>query len=332
LVRVLGGVVLMRTGGPDVDGQDALCDELLGVLPRVPDERDRRQNRMSIIRTKVVTDLQRGDVQASRAQAAEVLDVYPAGHEPASFVAMWKGMHEHLAGRFDAAEAANGELVTYVERDVNFANSWAAQLFRIRRDQGRTPELLPIIESAVAQTPGLIALRAVHAVALVDAGEPTQARQILDALAPDGFAAVPVDSVLSSALADLSEVCAVVGDATQAAALHARLVPFTGQLLVVSWGVACLGAADRHLGMLETVMGRLDDAHEHFARAVELERRAEGRSALARTQLWWGELLLPRGGEDAERGRALLRDAADLARTIGMTAVAARAEATLTEA
>jgi len=133
--------------------------------------------------------------------------------------------------------------------------------------------------------------------------------------------------VLSSSLADLTEVAARVGDEEAVRALHRRLEPFSGQLLVVSWGVACLGAADRHLAMLETRQGRFDEAEANLRSALALEEHAGGRPAAARTRLWWGELLVQRGeAEDLARAGEMLATAAREAGELGMAGVAARAE------
>ncbi len=245
-------------------------------------------------------------------------------------VAIWRSMHELFVGRFAEAEEANQQLGPYIGTDMNFRNSSAGLLFRLRREQGRLGEVLPVLAAAADRAGGLVALQTMHAVALIDVDELEPARQILDRLAPDGFAAVPSDSILSGCLADLSETTARVGDEDMAAALHDRLQPFSGQLLVVSWGVACLGAADRFLAMLEGVLGRRDEAEAHLAAALQFEERAGGRPAAARTRLAWGELLVRHGGPgDREATRAMLTRAAESADALGMTGVRDRAASLL---
>ena len=244
-----------------------------------------------------------------------------------SMLQIWNGMYALFDGRMAEAEQANDELLPFIGSDVNTANSWAAQLFRIRREQGRAGELVPLIDEAIERTPGLLALRSTRARGSGRRRPVRPARAELDELAADELAAVPSDSVLSSALADLTEVVARVGDDDAAGAVHRRLEPFGGQLLVVSWGVACLGAADRHLAMLETRLGRYDEAEAHLAAALTLEERAGGRPAAARTRLWWGDLLLQRSeGDDVSRARELLAAAAQEAEELGMAGVAARAD------
>jgi class 3 adenylate cyclase len=320
LAWTIGTTVLMHTAGSDVTAQRAMVHELQSLYPRIRDKRARLNAEATLLRMAVVLDMQEGEPLQSRESFAA------ADFLVTSMLSMWEGMHELFTGRLTDAERANEALAPFIERDVNTANSWAAQLFRIRREQGRAGQLSPVIADAIERTPGLVGLRAMYALALVDGGQLDAARSILDDLAPNGFAAIPSDSVLSSSLADLTEVAARVGDEAALLALHHRLEPFAGQLLVVSWGVACLGAADRHLAMLETRLGRYDAAEANLASALALEVHAGGRPAAARTRLWWAELLVQRGeAGDLARARDLLAAAVREADELGMAGVAARA-------
>jgi len=188
------------------------------------------------------------------------------------------------------AEAHNDDLAEFAN-EPNFANAWGAQLFALRREQGRVAELVPMIEGLVASAPGLVAMRALLAVAVLDCGHANQARTILLELAPDGFAAIPHDATWSSSLAYLTELTTALGETTAAAALRAQLLPFSGQLLVVAWVVSCLGAADRYIGMLDAVLGDRDAAAARFDAALALEERAGATALAARTREWRRRLL-----------------------------------------
>jgi hypothetical protein len=96
----------------------------------------------------------------------------------------------------------------------------------------------------------------------------------------------------------LSEVAASTSQASHATALHEFLTPFSGRLLAAPIGLACLGAADRYLGMLEAMLERWADARNHFELAVELEGRVGGRALLTRTRYWQARSLLAHGGSD----------------------------------
>ena len=190
---------------------------------------------------------------------------------------MWTGMFHLMAGRLDDAEQTIAVLGT--SRDLNFINSWAAQFFTLRREQGQTQELEAAIAAAADASPGLVALRTVHLMARTAAGDHAGARETLHELTADNLAAIPPDSTLPASLANLTEVCTELGDRDAAAALFEQLLPYSGQLLVIAWGATCLGAADRFLAMLDMVLGRYDRAEERFGRALALEEACRCRCA-----------------------------------------------------
>jgi len=105
----------------------------------------------------------------------------------------------------------------------------------------------------------------------------------------------------------LTEAAATAGDGTHAEFLAARLIPFAGHLLALPTGLATLGAADRYLGMLATLLERWDEGADHFAQALALETRARGFALLPRTRYWYARFLRARGraGDDAAARAAL---------------------------
>jgi len=143
-------------------------------------------------------------------------------------------------------------------------------------------------------------------------GAVDEAREELEALAIDDGSKVPYVARASS-LALLVETGAEVGDAEHSARAYEVLLPHSGQLLVVGWGAACLGAADRFLGVAAANTGRWDDAERHFEAAVALEEAAGSAPLLARTQFSYARALAARGRR-LDRTRALdLLDAAAVA-------------------
>jgi len=88
-------------------------------------------------------------------------------------------------------------------------------------------------------------------------------------------------------------------------------------------GLACVGAADRHLGMLATTLSRFDDAARHFVQARALEERIGGRALLPRTAYWEARLARARG--DDNHARALLSGVLDDTERLGMRNLHAQA-------
>jgi hypothetical protein len=84
----------------------------------------------------------------------------------------------------------------------------------------------------------------------------------------------------------------------------------------------------RALGVLAAVLGRHDEAAEHLDTAIEIERRMRARPWVAHAQHGLAETLLARDAPgDADRAQALLDEAVEGYRALGMDAWAARAAA-----
>jgi tetratricopeptide (TPR) repeat protein len=121
-----------------------------------------------------------------------------------------------------------------------------------------------------------------------------------------------------------AEAVAACGDREAAALLYPRLLPHRKlNVAHLEWFVY-FGAAAHALGLLAELLGEHAAAGEHFELALEVNARLGARPALARSSFAYGRMLLARergGGpapRGASRGHTLLRDAADLAREIGL--------------
>src|SRR5262249_48786023 len=140
---------------------------------------------------------------------------------------------------------------------------FSAQMFSLRREQGRFAELGP----AMVQVPEA-ASRPVYACAraLVHAelGARDLAREELERLAAHDFDDLRRDTEWLLSVVYLADVCAFLGDAARAARLYALLRPLAGRAFVLGNAFGCMGAIDRNLGQLAAVMGRWDDGVRHF--------------------------------------------------------------------
>jgi hypothetical protein len=112
------------------------------------------------------------------------------------------------------------------------------------------------------------------------------------------------DSRSGAALAMFAEVAAATGTPGPAALLYEMLLPFRERLITVVLGLTCLGAADRYLGMLATLLERFDDAAAHFDRAVSVEERIHGHALVPRTLYWEARLMQARGASGSARALA----------------------------
>ena len=82
-----------------------------------------------------------------------------------------------------------------------------------------------------------------------------------------------------------------MGDEELAALVRPELEPYAGTVVVVGYGVACYGAADRYLGMLAATLGDWAVAEARFEAALDLNRRMGAPTWLAHTAYEYGRML-----------------------------------------
>ena len=152
----------------------------------------------------------------------------------------------------------------------------------------------------------------------------------LDLLENDDFHRHAGEGGWVAVLALLSEIAATGGSPGNAQVLHDLLTPFSGRLVTAQLGLACLGAGDRYLGMLSTLLERWDDAEAEFERAAALEASIDGRPLLARTGYWRARFLRARGDPRDAAASAMLHDVVDETSSLGMQRLCAQAEELLT--
>ncbi|MDH4146125.1 MAG: helix-turn-helix transcriptional regulator, partial [Acidimicrobiia bacterium] len=235
-------------------------------------------------------------------------------------------------GRFDDAERAalsgrDGWADFGQDADVG----QGVQMFSIRREQGRLRELRAVLElgarldPAAAWKPGLAAL-------YTEIGLVERAGEVVDEACTDRLRSVARDSVYPAALSYLAEAAAVAGRREAAAVIADELGPYAGMYLSVP-GLVCYGSADRYLGMLAECLGDLSGARAHLEAAVGIDEAAGWPVWAAHSQHALGSLLLRTGPtRERRRGVSLVKAALDIARSLGMGALAERGEAALASA
>jgi hypothetical protein len=166
----------------------------------------------------------------------------------------------------------------------------------------------------------------------VQIGALDDARRGFEELAPNRFAIMPRDLLWPTTMALLTETCVALGEREHAATLYEMVLPYSGLMVLTGGGSYCPGAADRYLGMLDTCLGRYEEAEPRFLTALELEDRFGAPPLMARTRYWHARMLLERDGPgDRERAIALLALALEAAEAMGMGGLAAQAKALTVE-
>jgi predicted ATPase/class 3 adenylate cyclase len=278
--------------------------------------------------------LEKGDAAGARAQLDGYVALAKQTREPIGlwFSVVLQGLWAILEGRFEAAERMADEAAELARRFEHGGGPMfhAIQISRVRAEQGRLAEMIPVIEGIVKATP-VVGFRARLAQLYAEFGREADARREFELLAAD-LTTLQQDSQWIITLCWVSEACAILRDAKRAAVLYDLLLPHAKRNVVVV-NAAVNGSVERYLGLLAATLGRYDDAVRHFEAAIDFDRRIGARPLLARAQVEYARTLLDRSAPgDRERALKLANQALGVAQELGMKLVTERALAVKIEA
>jgi hypothetical protein len=149
-------------------------------------------------------------------------------------------------------------------------------------------------------------------------GDLDAVRTLLDERSTEELAAEDPSYLWRITVVGAAVSAAAVGDRRWAQAVHETLTPYTGRNVVLGYA-AYLGAADHHLGVLESVLGRADDAVGHLDAAIERHRTIGARPWTALSQAWLANVLSERDAPgDADRAAALHAESVATAADLGL--------------
>ncbi len=312
--------------GPDgVEERLAIATEMLRLAEEVGDrERAHQGHHWRMFALLELGDIQAVDVEiAAQARLAEEL------RQPAQLwhTGVVRAMRALLAGRFEQGEQlAQQALALGQTRYPARLVILAAQRFVARRHQGRLHEVEAAWKKNVERYPGAAFPRATLALLHGELGHETDARREFEHAAASDFADFPRDHLWISIVSWFSEVCAFLRDARRARTLYEMLLPYADRN-VANPAYVCYGSASRSLGILATTMYRWEEAERHFEHALAMNTRMSARPWVAHTQQDYAAMLLARGAPgDRERALALLTEAGETARQLGMKSLLDKAE------
>jgi len=244
---------------------------------------------------------------------------------------LWSAADALAQGRFAEARAAAARSRESAMGVGGGALGFAAQVTAARLEEGRLAQHLPGVEQFVASAPPSFgsAYRCVTVAMRAALGDGESARRGLEALVADDFALLQRRSAAwPFALRHLCDAAALLGHEAAARALEPEIAEYSGLLLIGFTGISIEGAADRALGQVLAVQGRLDEASARYERALALEEGFEAWALAARTRYWWARALAERGASgDREHARALLDACLEKTRAFGMAHLTEQAEA-----
>lgn len=261
----------------------------------------------------VVDLLEHADATAARARIEDLESfivpfgrpVYDAYHLfLAAAVAQMEGRHAEA----EALSARANDLGEISHAD-NARHARAGQVFVLARDLGTVGDLVPLTGAMAEEYPTMAVWQTAHATSCAASGDVDAAREACRQIFRTGGLEA-VDSTWSTTVAQLVEVCWMIGEAGWCAELAERLRPYADRMAVTGMGAVCLGSLHRSLALALDGAGLLDEAIDEIERAVAVSEEQGITLWLARALAERALLLDRRGGED-DRERA----AADRARS-----------------
>jgi len=207
----------------------------------------------------------------------------------------------------------------------NAAGIFGTQMFSLRREQGRLREVESLLRHFIGTREGVHAWRPGLALIYAELGRTEEARTEFGELAQHDFADLPRDGNWLIAMTFLADVCVMLGDKSHAQALYNLMLPYEEVNIIVSVGAACYGSAARFVGALAALLGRLEEAEQHFNKAMAMNGRMNAQPWLAHTKYQYARMLLSRDQTgDREKASGLIKDALATARELGMSSLERR--------
>jgi hypothetical protein len=111
--------------------------------------------------------------------------------------------------------------------------------------------------------------RAALPLVLLQAGEPERARAAYEGALAAALRGLPARLFRLTALVEVAEAAAALGDADGAEALIPQLEPYADRLVQTAFS-GCWGSVRRFLGLLHLTAGRPEEARVQLERALEL--------------------------------------------------------------
>ena len=270
--------------------------------------------------------------------ALEVGDMDAADRELAAYDAavdrdsLWSGRWYGLTvraaramaeGRFGSAERMVMESFAHRRDDTTplVIGTFAAQLFWLRREQGRASEVQHLREHDSPH----VAFRVLQMMIDAELGQADRAREALQAAVETEVVGLSVDYSYLYVLSALAETAVMVEDDGCARVLYERMLPYAGDYVNLFLGPLQLGSVSRYLGRLALTFGEPGMAGYHFAHAADANRATGSHLWLAHTRLDWATALSGQGRAARVEARELLRPCLAESRERGLKGIARRA-------
>ncbi len=232
-----------------------------------------------------------------------------------------------MAGRLDEAErlaTANLDLGVQIGLPDAFT-FFAGQLFVIGTFAGRHDELLPLVEQAVHDNPGVIPFELAYGIVCATVGRDDEARAILARGMATQFREVGVDNLWMTSVVGYAVIAIALDDEEAAGHLLPLIEPFAAE---VSFnGVTSQGPIAAYAGKLASLLGQHETAEQYLLVALDIATAFGWNYHRATTLFALAQGRQRRDGELDAEAQTWLHEADDLCRTGGFRSWTAQIDA-----
>ena len=141
------------------------------------------------------------------------------------------------------------------------------QLTAIRREQGRSLEMVKEAERLSDEFPSPSLFDAIRCIMYLDTQRRSEAERFFARLSSQNFDDLPKNLLWVPTVAVLSESAYELGDELNASYLHAALSDYDGQNVSGGGNFVCYGPVSYYLGLLEMILRRNQAASDHLRAA-----------------------------------------------------------------
>jgi class 3 adenylate cyclase len=179
---------------------------------------------------------------------------------------------------------------------------YGAQLAHLRWLQGRTEEIIAMIEGSAQVWPGIAAFRAGLAQILPALDRGAEAAAIVEDAARDNFKHVVSGVNRANALAYYAGAAVATSDTSAASTLYELMTPLAEQVFTTA--ALSAGHARLYLGLLASCLEKHEEADGHLALACDFHESNGLLAWAAWSHLGWAEALAARGEREPAREHA----------------------------
>jgi hypothetical protein len=224
---------------------------------------------------RTYASIEAGDILAARSWAKREQDIADRFRLP---ITLWLRRADEanlaiISGDLDLADAlATDALQIGGSSEPDAVVCYAAQQASIAFERGTLGEMVPSLEQAVRDNPGVPGFRAILTLALAEAGRADEAHKLLDGAFSSSLPEAPHDVAWLTVACAYAHVAAGLADPTAAAVLYRALEPFGEQVAFPAFGM--WGPVGLYLGALAAVLGDAAGAENHLQQAARMAVRA----------------------------------------------------------